>query len=518
MTHDPQTKSIAHWLTIILGLIDPKQSCAVKLSIRYTFKGESKEVSHPQFLECAVRCPLNSQHGKTFLLRYCRIQTAIANMRMDETGILKAIFDSAADYAIITMDRFGNITTWNAGAENIMGFTAEEMIGKNGSVIFTSEDRARRAPQQEFETARLTGRAADYRWHICKDDSRFWGDGVMTLIRDATGAQIGFLKILRDITEKRRDEMEVFRLANFDALTGLANRSSFDIRFPHMLGAALRADHLLILHLIDLDYFKQVNDSFGHHTGDALLQQVAQRMRNVMRDTDFIARLGGDEFVVLQSNVHSPQDGASMANKLLGALSQPFQIDGHEVQCGASIGITVYPQDAQQPDQLFKKADLALYRVKSEGRGGFSYFTAHLDAEAHNRTRELTELRRAVEEHSFRLVYQPKVNSKSGQVFALEALLRCSNPVLSVLPIDHVIALATETGLMPKISAWILAEACVQTKKWQDAGLSPMRICVNICSRDVTNPGLLPQIDAILAQSRLRARSRTRSYRTPAVR
>ncbi|MDB5762330.1 MAG: hypothetical protein JWQ21_1325 [Herminiimonas sp.] len=424
---------------------------------------------------------------------------------MNESALLKAIFDSATDYAIITLDNAGNVTAWNAGAALITGLHQAEVIGKSSSIIFTPEDCVQKVPEQELETAQRTGHVADCRWHMRKDGSRFWADGVMTPILDVTGARIGFLKIMRDITDRKHAEMEIFRLANADVLTGLANRACFDTRLTEMAAATLRSNELLILQLVDLDYFKQVNDSLGHHAGDMLLKQVAQRIRSVTRDTDLVARIGGDEFAVLQPNAHSPDAGGSLAEKLLETLSGPFRIDEHDVFGSASIGIAVYPQDAREPDELMKKADLALYRAKNEGRNGFSYFTMHLDAEAHKRNRDLAELRRSVEENSFRLEYQPKVDTGSRLAIAMEALLRCTNPALSGYPIEDVIALATEAGLMPRIGFWVLCEACAQSRKWHDAGMPDLKICVNLGSRELMDPGILENIDAILDRSGLHA-------------
>lgn len=402
--------------------------------------------------------------------------------------MLKAILASSTDYSIIVADRSGVITSWNAGAEQTTGYSQDEVVGTSLDFLFPEEDRAHYAPQKEREVAQYAGRFADQRWLVRKDGSRFWADNVITPIKDANGAVSGFLKILRDHTEKMRADEEILTCARYDALTGLANRSSFKARLAEMAASTLRSGQLLILQIIDLDHFKEVNDTLGHHTGDVLLQQAAQRMRSVTRDTDFIARIGGDEFVVLQPNAHSPEVGGSLANKLLDVLSKPYHIDGHEVHSGASIGVAVCPQDAREPEQLLKKADLALYRVKKTGRGGFACFTEHLDEEAHKRNRDLNELRRAVEEHSFWLAYQPKVDGLNGAPIALEALLRCANPVLSAYPIQQVISLAREAGLMPKIGAWVLSQACTQTRRWHEAGLSHIRVCVNICTRELMDP------------------------------
>jgi predicted signal transduction protein with EAL and GGDEF domain len=226
-------------------------------------------------------------------------------------------------------------------------------------------------------------------------------------------------------------------------------------------------------------------------------------MRSVTRDTDFIARIGGDEFVVLQPNAHSPEMGGRLANKLLEVLSRPFQIDGTEILSGASIGVAVCPQDARESEQLLKKADLALYRAKAGGRGGFCFFTEHLDREAHKKARDLAELRRAMDEGAFWLAYQPKIDGSNGQPIALEALLRCSNPILSAYPVEQVISLAREAGVMPKIGAWVLSEACHQTRRWQEAGLPQIRVCVNLCTRELMDPEIVRQIDTVLARSGL---------------
>lgn len=422
---------------------------------------------------------------------------------MDDSGLLKAIFASATDYAIIVMDNTGAIEIWNVGAERLTDFRQEEVLGKYMDFLFTEEDRARNMPHKDFADAISNGRSTDQRWQVRKDASLFWAESVTSPIFDENGVQSGFLTILRDITEKKHIDEELISHARFDALTGLANRAAFNAKAAEMIANALRSDRLLVLHMIDLDYFKEVNDTLGHHAGDILLRQAAQRIRSATRDTDFIARIGGDKFIILQSNVHMAEAGGILADKLLHILSKPFDIEGHEVRCGASVGIAVCPQDAREPEQLLKNADLALHRAKSSGRGGYNCFTEHLDAEAHKKNRDMAELRRAMEESSFWLAYQPKVEGRSGQPIALEALLRCNNPILASYPIDRVIDLAIEAGIMPKIGAWVLTEACKQTRKWQEAGLSHIRVCVNLCTRELTDPDLIHQIDTTLDRSGL---------------
>ncbi|MGZ3157719.1 MAG: diguanylate cyclase domain-containing protein, partial [Burkholderiaceae bacterium] len=279
----------------------------------------------------------------------------------ENPGLLDAVFASATEYALITTDKAGKIVTWNKGAELVFGYSAKEIIGKSISEIFTTEDRIHGEPARELSKARIAGRSSDIRWHERKDGTHFWADGVMTPIKNAKEEVTGYLKILRDETERKQAQGKLEELAKIDILTGIANRVAFNERLAEMAAAALRNHELLILHLIDLDNFKQVNDKWGHQCGDNLLRQAAQRMRDMSRNTDFIARLGGDEFVILQADVHDPESGGTLAEKLVDALSSPYQIDGHEILSGVSIGIALFPQDTANPEQLLGKADLALY-------------------------------------------------------------------------------------------------------------------------------------------------------------
>lgn len=418
--------------------------------------------------------------------------------------MLKAIYASATNHAIITMDNDGRISTWNSGAEKILGYAREEIIGEAGSVIFTPEDRANDVPHQEFEAACVSGRADDFRWHLRKDGSVFWGEGVVTPLLDETGANIGALKIVYDATEKKMAEDGLLRAANFDTLTALPNRAHLHTRLAEMIAAMSRSDEMLLLHIVDLDYFKQINDSLGHDVGDLLLQQAAQRLRALVRGTDFIARLGGDEFIIVQSNAHSAEAGAYLSSKVIEALSLPFSINGHEMHIGASIGIAIFPQDASEPYQLLKKADLALYKVKGNGRGGFSYYTEQLNADAYARSRNLGELKRCVKQQAYWLQYQPEIDCESGKVVTLEALVRFHSKILTAQPLDDLIALATEAGMMTKVGSWVLSAACAQHRKWHDAGLRNTRISVNFCAGQLADKNLTRQIIDVLDEHGLR--------------
>jgi diguanylate cyclase (GGDEF)-like protein/PAS domain S-box-containing protein len=420
-----------------------------------------------------------------------------STMRNDP-ALLQAILTSATDYAIITMDNTGVINGWSAGAERILGYREDEVLGMNGRLLFTPEDRAQRAPEREMETARAMGRAADNRWHLREDGSRFWGEGIMSPIYDASETHIGYLKIMRDFTDRKRADDEVFRLAHFDNLTGLPNAAYLLARLGEMISATEHGQKTLVIQVIDLDKFRSVNDTLGHHVGDAVLQQIAQRMRGAIHESDFLGRLAGDKFAILQ-HVRSTREAETLASKLIDALMWPFYIEGREVSVSVSIGIVRCPQDSQLPDQLLQKADIALYRVKHERHGGgFAFFSEKIDREARERSFVLGELRRAVKRRSFRLEYQPTVACKDEHIVSVEALLRFGDASLSDYPIAELIGLCSQNDLMCDIGSWVLAEACAQFQRWRDAGLPPVRMSVNLSPRELTDSRLRAGIDAML--------------------
>ncbi|HEY4556468.1 MAG TPA: EAL domain-containing protein [Lysobacter sp.] len=425
---------------------------------------------------------------------------------MDSSELLNAILSSAVDHAIIVYDRRGTIQVWNAGAEHTFGHAAHEAVGQDIGLIYTEADRALGVPRCERLQARKHARVEAQRWYRAKSGALLWAEGVTTPMFDRSGRQVGYMKILSDGTEKKRSGEEIVRLARVDPLTGLANRAEFQARLSEMAAAASRNGQLLILQLVDLDHFKPVNDRLGHAIGDQLLRQAAQRMQSAVRETDLVARLGGDEFVVLQPDARTPEVGGTVAEKLVDTLSRPFRIEGHQISIGASIGISVFPRDAVDPDQLQRKADLALYKVKAGTRDGWHYFTEQLDSRAHEKGRDLAQLRRAIKRRAFALQYQPQVDALSGCAVAVEALLRCTDARLAHYRPAELIELASDAGLMRELGEWILSEACIQARAWRDAGLPPVKLCLNLCTLELRNPRLPEQFDSALARAGLNGR------------
>ena len=417
--------------------------------------------------------------------------------------LLRHIYLNVRDFAIFTIDTRGVVTSWNLGAELIFGYAPAEMIGASMERLFTAGDQAESVHWQEMQQAERWERAADYRWHLRKDQSMFWADGVLTPIAGDDGQPTGYLQILRDVTERKLAQDEIRRLATIDVLTGLANRAAFDSRRSEMVSLAERTGQLLLLLMIDLDQFKEVNDELGHQSGDQLLQLTAQRIRAVSRESDYIARLGGDEFGLLQPHAPSPASGGTLAEKLLQELAQPFMIGGREVRISASIGIAVCPVDASTPDALLKKADLALYYAKNAGRNRYHYYTEALDEIAHRKNADHNELRRVLRDGSYWLDYQP-ILLPDGRTIAMEALLRLPG-ALGQQPVEYVIGLAGELGALPELGKGVMRRACAQLRQWIDGGLTGLRVCINTCAKELMHAGYLAQMDLVLADSGLEA-------------
>jgi diguanylate cyclase (GGDEF)-like protein/PAS domain S-box-containing protein len=281
--------------------------------------------------------------------------TAVIAPELAPEILLQQIYLNVRDFAIFTMDAAGLVTSWNLGAELIFGYAPDKIIGHGVACLFTVPDHAEGEHLVEMQVATAAGRAADFRWHLRQDGSLFWADGVLTPIRSDHGVPIGYLKILRDITDRKLAMDQIHRLATIDVLTGLSNRAAFDTRRSEMVSLAERSGQLLLLLMIDLDQFKEINDLLGHQAGDQLLQLTAQRIRAVSRASDYVARLGGDEFALMHLNAPSPASGGMVAKKLLQELARPFLLGEREVKISASIGIAVCPLDATLPDSLLKK-------------------------------------------------------------------------------------------------------------------------------------------------------------------
>jgi len=288
------------------------------------------------------------------------------------------------------------------------------------------------------------------------------------------------LAIVRDITERKRAEEQIIRLAYYDGLTGLPNRLMLKDRLELAIRNAARTKRKVAILSLDLDHFKRVNDTLGHPQGDLLLQKVGDRLLTCIRGTDTVARMGGDEFIVLLSEIQSIQNIALVAQRILDATSQPFIIGDHEIFTSFSIGITVYPLDSADFETLLKYADTAMYQVKGQGRNNFQFYTASMNAAVVERFMIESQLRKALARNEFQLYYQAQLDTRTRRICGMEALVRWNHPERGLVTPRSFIPLAEETGLIVPIGQWILHAACAQNRAWQKAGHGPIRVTLNI--------------------------------------
>jgi diguanylate cyclase (GGDEF)-like protein len=308
----------------------------------------------------------------------------------------------------------------------------------------------------------------------------------------------GSVVLIEDVTERKNAEAKINHLARYDALSGLPNRSFFHDQMEFALATMKRDAHCAVL-FVDLDQFKQVNDTLGHPAGDALLCAVAERLRNIIRETDLVARFGGDEFVVLQSPIRNPDGATVLARRIVEELSNPYDIEGHRVVIGASVGIAVSPRDGTSADTLLKNADMALYRAKSEGRGLWRFFEPEMDVKAQTRRSLELDLRHAVATGAFELHYQPLVNLKTGGISSCEALLRWPHPERGMISPAEFIPIAEEMGLIVEIGHWVLRRACRDCAQWP-AGV---HVAVNLSPIQFRHGNVMRAITEALAASGL---------------
>jgi diguanylate cyclase (GGDEF)-like protein len=313
-----------------------------------------------------------------------------------------------------------------------------------------------------------------------------------------------YFLVYRDIAERRRAEERLRVVATHDPLTALPNRTLLHERLSHALAKAQHYNRYLAVLFVDLDRFKNINDTLGHDAGDLLLQMAAQRIADCLRSTDTMARQGGDEFVVLMDELADPGTSTVVSQRILDAMGKPFNVDGQEILISASIGISVYPDDGRA---LLKNADIAMSYAKEKGRNNYQFYSTQDDKHSVERLSLESSLHRALERNELMLHYQPKVDIERGHITGVEALLRWQHPELGWISPARFIPLAEESGLILKIGKWVLKTACAQNKAWQRQGMRRLRVAVNLSSRQLAVESLLDDVDEALRESGLEAPS-----------
>ena len=432
--------------------------------------------------------------------RTAALTLEIAERKQAEVAIrkLSGAMEKVADSIFIT-DVNGVIEYINAAFETVTGFCRQEAIGKTPRVL-KSDKHDEQFYQKIWETV-LQGEV--YR-NVCinrRKNGQLYHEAItITPLTDEQGKVTHFITSGKDITENIQTQERLHHLAHHDALTGLPNRTLFVERLKHALARAERRKRSVAVMFLDMDRFKVVNDTLGHEAGDRLLQAMAARLHACVREGDTVARFGGDEFAGFLSDVASPEDVAIVVSKFLDALAPPFTIDGHELFISGSIGISLYPEDGTDTQTLMKNADTAMYRAKQQGGNTSEFYHPEMNAHALTRLGWETGLRRALEREEFSVHYQPQFDLSGGGVVGFEALIRWDNLESGAVSPSEFIPLLEETGLIIPVGEWILRTACAQHEAWQKAGLPPMRIAVNISSRQFDNSELLKTLQRVLEE------------------
>ena len=362
-------------------------------------------------------------------------------------------------------------------------------------------------PERRAEFVRLMqeqGVVRNFESQVYRNDgSIIWISENARAVKNADGSVQFFEGTVVDITERRQHEAELEYQASHDSLTGLPNRSLLHDRIEQAITRARRDSKRVAVVFVDLDHFKLINDSLGHHIGDRLLLEVADRLMTCIRNHDTVARQGGDEFVLVLTEQHDADETLTIVNRLLEVISQPWMNDGQEYGLSCSIGISCYPQDGDDPDALLRCADTAMYKAKASGRSTFHVYTPELNQVISERLELENSLRHALERDEFRVYYQPRIEVASSRIIGAEALIRWDCPGKGLIPPDSFISIAEETGLIIPIGQWILQEACRQNSAWQQAGLPPISVSVNLSPIQFRHAGLVQSVAAALQQANL---------------
>ena len=408
------------------------------------------------------------------------------------------VFESTMEGIVIT-DRNGLIQSVNPAFSRITGYSREEALGQTPAML-----KSGKQPPEFYQQL----------WRSLLRDGRWQGEVVnrrkggllytehlsITAIRDAAGECLHYVAVFSDITQRKQAEERLHFLANHDALTSLPNRTLF---LEKLQGAAARAaadGHGLALLFIDLDRFKLVNDTLGHHAGDQLLIRIARQLQARLKSTETVARLSGDEFTVLLEGVDGVAQVAGRAQALLDAITELSGAAGQQVFVSASMGISMFPDDGREADTLLVHADTAMYRAKESGKNGFQFYTADMNARALERLKLEYSLHRALAQRELELWYQPKVALDSRRIVGAEALLRWRHSELGLVAPDRFIPIAEESALIVQMGAWVLDAACADIRRWRDAGLDAGRLAVNVSGRQLKYGDFVRQLEQVLAE------------------
>ncbi|WP_187426711.1 putative bifunctional diguanylate cyclase/phosphodiesterase [Geothermobacter ehrlichii] len=427
-----------------------------------------------------------------FLMRVIRQENRTARESRER---LVEFLDNANDL-IFCVRSDGRFVYANRVWYQALGYAPEHLAGLRFTDVLAKEERGRCLMAIQ-EALRGDGSGGSIEGRFFGRDGRvIHVEGSVTCSRQ--GGEMLAWGICRDVTERMRAQEQLYYLAHHDSLTGLPNRMHFIEQLQGALAMARRLKKELAVLFLDLDRFKIINDTLGHAAGDELLMETASRLKGLLRESDCVGRMGGDEFAIVLGNLQQPQDAEKVAGKILEVLAEPVVVNGHELFITTSIGMAFFPRHHQDPEELVKKADIAMYGAKAQGRNNCMVYHEALDQDSEKRMIIEGSIRRALERNEFRIHYQPKVQVQEERVSSFEALIRWKHPELGLLPPAEFIPLAEETGLIFAIGDWVLDQVCRQLRRWLDEGLAPVRVAVNLSGYQLQQQNLVGQIRQVL--------------------
>lgn len=402
-----------------------------------------------------------------------------------QAKILQYIHDS-----VISTDIYGTILTWNKGSENLFGYTKEEIVGKNIQILYAQENES--SLDELLSMLNVKNNLNSEITMLKKDTSPVICDVSFSILRDDLGTVTGYIGYIQDITQQKETQRlleEQTKLlkhqAYHDMLTALPNRMLFNDRLEQAIIQAKRNKQKFALLFIDLDQFKNINDSLGHHIGDEVLIEAANRLSKTIREQDTLSRLGGDEFTIILKDIDNVQNVTTVAQKIISVIKEPISIASHSLYISSSIGISIYPDDTTIAENLVKYADAAMYRAKDEGRDNFQFYSSEMTTMAFEKVVMENSLRIAIKEQQFEVYYQPQYDLKTDKIIGMEALVRWMHPTMGIIPPVKFIPLAETTGLIVEIDRLVMQIAMKQFVAWYKSGLNPGILALNLAMRQL---------------------------------
>lgn len=443
--------------------------------------------------------PIYNHHGEVIAVIETLEDQTEQHRLLEQLGLLGQAVEQSPATVMVT-DRVGKIEYVNPKFVQLSGYKQDEVLGKTPAIL-----KSGHMVDQEYQLLWETIRAGQV-WNgeflnKKKNGELYWESASISPVYDNDNEIAHYVAVKEDITQRKKNEEQLlekehdlYHLARHDSLTGLPNRLLFEDRLEHAIRKAERNQKQVALFLIDLDRFKNVNDSLGHNVGDLVLQRVAAQMTDCLRESDTVVRFSGDEFVVICEDIGNLEKVALLAQKLLEVVARPIKLDDFDLFVTSSIGISLFPDDGQNAEALLSSADVAMYRTKSRGRNGYTFYTPDMNAKTHEFLLLESALRKALELGQFELYYQPQIDLASRTLIGVEALIRWHDPQRGMISPADFIPLAEETGLIVSIGRWVLKTACDQVRSWHSQGYEPFPVAVNISGHQFSQPAFVDTV------------------------